>query len=178
MPLRPRVLAQQRRQSLPPALAKHAHQLQAGRPACPRALRTQARDVELRAGGHRLVRFTPDAEQPQRGDGDSQPQARRPLGMAHPRAVPLPPARFVLFKPCSSHARRPYHPASLASGASSVRSSQGALSPASQRASTVQATWVRVKARPVPRQRARAGAPSSSRAARRLPRPAESCRPC
>jgi hypothetical protein len=49
--------------------------------------------------------------------------------MAHPRAVPLPPARFVLFKPCSSHARRPYHPASLASGASSVRSSQGALSP-------------------------------------------------
>jgi hypothetical protein len=58
-----------------------------------------------------------------------QPQARRPLGMVHPRAVPLPPARFVLFKPCSSHARRPYHPASLASGARSVRSSQEALSP-------------------------------------------------
>ena len=37
------------------------------------------------------------------------------------------PARLVILKPCSIQARRPYQPASLASGGRSVRISQGSL---------------------------------------------------
>jgi hypothetical protein len=62
------------------------------------------------------------------------------------------PARLVIFTPWSIQARRPYHPASLASGGSSVRSSQGALEPSAPRARNVQGTWLRAKAMPAPRQ--------------------------
>jgi hypothetical protein len=41
-------------------------------------------------------------------------------------ARPPPPARLVLLPPCSIQACKPYHPASLASGARSVRSSHAA----------------------------------------------------
>ena len=75
----------------------------------PRALRAHVSHVEQRAGGNRLVRLTPDAEQSQRRDGHCQP------------------ARLVIFKPCSIQVRRPYQPASLASGDRFVRISQGAL---------------------------------------------------
>ena len=45
-------------------------------------------------GGNLLVRFTPHTEQPQGGDRDGEPQAGRPLGIRHPRALPLPAAAF------------------------------------------------------------------------------------
>jgi hypothetical protein len=89
-PPRQRVLAQPRHQPPPPALATHAHQPQAGRPPGPRARRAPARHIEPRAGGHRLVRFPPNAAQPQRRASHRQPPPRGAVGGPHPRAVPLP----------------------------------------------------------------------------------------
>ena len=51
------------------------------------------------------------------------------------------PARLVILKPCSIHARNPYQQAVLASGGRSVRITHGSLSPASQQASRVQCSW-------------------------------------
>ena len=58
------------------------------------------------------------------------------------------------LKPCSIQARRPYQPASPASGGKSVRINHGSGYPSSQRASNVQGSGcgARLKAVPVPRQ--------------------------
>jgi len=65
---------------------------------------------------------------------------------------PCQPARWVLLKPCAIQARTPYQQAVLASGGRSVRSNQGAVSPASQQASRGHwsGRWRPVKAMPVP----------------------------
>ena len=51
-----------------------------------------------RAGGNRLVRCPAHTEQPQRRDGHGQPQPRRPVRVAHARAVPLPAGPLGDFK--------------------------------------------------------------------------------
>src|SRR5439155_5989023 len=51
------------------------------------------------------------------------------------------PARLVIFKPCSIHARNPYQQAALASGGRSVSINHGSLSPTSQHANSVQWSW-------------------------------------
>ncbi len=61
------------------------------------------------------------------------------------------PARLVTLKPCSIQARSPYQAASLASGGTSVRINHGSLSPASQRAKSVQSTCRPCPFKAVPR---------------------------
>jgi len=84
-------VTQQGHQECHPPLAKHTHQPQAGRPPRPRAFRAHARHVEPRADGNRLVCSLAHTAQPQRRDCHGQLEARRPVRVPHPRAVPLPP---------------------------------------------------------------------------------------
>jgi hypothetical protein len=83
------------------------------------------------------------------------PQAGRPLWSGHARAVPLQPARLVLWKPCALQARSPYHAASLASGGRSVRTSHGSFYPSSHRASRGPSTCRPAFCKAVPRPRPR-----------------------
>src|SRR6266481_2542024 len=54
----------------------------------------QRDNVRHRTGRDGLVRLATDAQQPQGGHGDGQPQARGPLGLGHVRPMPLPAGPF------------------------------------------------------------------------------------
>ena len=94
-----RRLIKQRHQDQGPTPAKDTHQPQAGGPPCPCGLRDQGRDVQDRAGRDRLVRLAADTEQPQRGDGDGQPQAGGALRLRHVGPLPLPAGALGDLKP-------------------------------------------------------------------------------
>src|SRR5712691_5903558 len=86
----PRRLVEQRDQEADPAPAKDTHEPQACGTPRPRRPRGQGGDVRYRAGGKRLLRLAPDAQQPQGGPGDGQPQARGPVWPRPVGALPLP----------------------------------------------------------------------------------------
>ena len=101
------------------------------------------------------VRFAPDTQQPQGGHGDGQPQSAARSGLVMCVRCHCQPARFVIVKPCSIQARRPYQPALLASGGrSSGRIQPRVLLPRLPQASRVQCSCRcrPLKAMPVPRQ--------------------------
>ena len=147
--LRQRGLAPQRHPERPPPWAQNTHPPQARRSARPGPLGTQARHSEERAGGHRLVGLPPTLRRPRVATAPASPSRDARAGTRMRVRCPYSPARWVSVNSWSLPARRPYHPASLAAGASA--GSQGALSPSSQRASTGQGPGWRGQARPGPR---------------------------
>ena len=95
-------LFEQRHEDKIPASTKDTHQPQAD--ACRIRLRgNQGRNVRDGTGWDGLFRFTPDAQQPQGGHGDGQPQTRGSLGFGHVGTLPLPAGAFgdleTLFNP-------------------------------------------------------------------------------
>jgi hypothetical protein len=87
-------LVEPRYQEPVPASAKDTHPPQAGGPSRPRLPGDQGRDGQDRAGRDRLVRLAPHAQQPPGRHRDGQPPARRPLGLGHVGALPLPTGAF------------------------------------------------------------------------------------
>jgi len=89
-PLRPGVLAPQRPQQPHPALAKHAHEPQAGRPPRPRARRAHPRHVEQGAARSRRLRGPAHTEQPPRRHRHCQPHPCRALWPWHRTRMSAP----------------------------------------------------------------------------------------
>jgi hypothetical protein len=94
-------LIEQRHEDQVPAPAKDTHQPQAGSTPHPWLPGDQGSDVWHRAGRDRLLRLAPDAQQPQSGDRNGQPQACRPVGLRHVGALPLPACALGDLGPCT-----------------------------------------------------------------------------
>ena len=77
-----------------PSPAKHTHQVQLGGPPRSGGRELVGRQWQERAFGNPLLGYPADAEQPQGGHGDGQPQSRGSLRICHASALPLPPAPF------------------------------------------------------------------------------------
>jgi hypothetical protein len=116
-----RCVVEQRHQEATPPLAKDAHQSNAGRSPRPPLLGYQRRDVWDRAGRDGLLCCPTDAQQPQGGDGDGQPQAGRPFWPRHVRALPLPARAFGDFEPLLDPRPQPI-PAGIAGSGGADRS--------------------------------------------------------
>ena len=77
-----------------PVPAKDAHQAQLGSPPGAGGRHGVGCQQQERALGNRLLRHPANAEQPQGGNGDGQPQPGRSLRIGHAGALPLPAAAF------------------------------------------------------------------------------------